>query len=116
VLVGKGSADNDELTFRIASPHDLWLHAKDRRGAHVIVPLRKSEALPDGALVDAATLAAHFSDARDEALVDVQYTSRKYVRKMKGGAAGAVVVEREKVLVLRVDKGKVAELLDGEEA
>lgn len=115
VLVGKGSADNDELTFRVASPHDLWLHAKDRRGAHVIVPLRKSEALPDGALVDAATLAAHFSDARDEALVDVQYTSRKYVRKMKGGSAGAVVVEREKVLVLRVDKARVAELLASEE-
>jgi predicted ribosome quality control (RQC) complex YloA/Tae2 family protein len=116
VLVGKGSADNDELTFRVASPHDLWLHAKDRRGAHVIVPLRKSEALPDGALVDAATLAAHFSDARDEALVDVQYTARKYVRKMKGGPGGAVVVEREKVLVLRVDRARVAQLLDGEEA
>jgi hypothetical protein len=115
LLVGRGSEDNDALTFRVASPHDLWVHAKDKRGAHVIVPLKKGKSPPEGALVEAAHLAAHFSDARDEAVVDVQYTPRKYLKKPRGSAKGFVVVEREKVLVLRLDRGLVTSLLDREE-
>ena len=46
VLVGKGAADNDALTLKIAKPHDLWLHAKDRTGAHVIVQLDKGQTCP----------------------------------------------------------------------
>ncbi len=115
LLVGRGSEDNDALTFRIASPHDLWVHAKDKRGAHVIVPLKKGKSPPEGALVEAAHLAAHFSDAREEAVVDVQYTPRKYLKKPRGAAKGFVVVEREKVLVLRLDRGLVTSLLDREE-
>jgi hypothetical protein len=115
LLVGRGPEDNDALTFRVSSPHDLWVHAKEKRGAHVIVPLKKGKSPPEGALVEAAHLAAHFSDARDEAVVDVQYTPRKYVKKPRGAAKGFVVVEREKVLVLRLDRGLVTSLLDREE-
>lgn len=114
-LVGRGGEDNDTLTFRIASAHDLWLHAKERRGAHVILPLAKGKSPPEGALVEAAHLAAHFSEARDEAVVDVQYAPRKHLRKPRGGAKGLVVVDREKVLVLRVDPALVSKLLDREE-
>lgn len=115
VLVGKGAADNDALTLKIAKPHDLWLHAKDRTGAHVIVQLDKGQTCPAEDLVDAAHLAAHFSDARDEKAVDVQYTSRRYVRKPKGSAPGAVVVDREKVLPLRFDAALLRALLEREE-
>lgn len=115
VLVGKGAADNDALTLKVAKPGDLWLHAKDRTGAHVIVPLEKGQTCPAEDLVDAAHLAAHFSDARDEKAVDVQYTQRRYLRKPKGSAPGAVVVDREKVLPLRFDVALLRALLEREE-
>lgn len=115
LLVGKGAADNDALTLKIAKPHDLWLHAKDRTGAHVIVPLAKGHTCPAEDLVDAAHLAAHFSDAREEKAVDVQYTPRRYLRKPKGSAPGAVVVDREKVLLLRFDAALLRALLERED-
>ena len=115
LLVGKGAADNDTLTLKIARPHDLWAHAKDRTGAHVIVPLDKGQTCASEDLVDAAHLAAHFSDAREETVVDVQYTDRRYVRKPKGSPPGLVLVDREKVLVLRVKKDILSGLLEREE-
>jgi hypothetical protein len=111
VLVGRGAADNDALTTKVAKPHDLWLHAKNVHGAHVIVPLAKGASVPSEVLVDAAHLAAHFSDARGEKVVEVQHTPRRYVRKPKGSAPGAVVLERESVIVLRVEPGRVERLL-----
>ncbi len=111
LLVGRGAADNDALTTKVARPYDLWLHAKGWTGAHVIVPLGKSESCPPQLLVDAAHLAAHFSDARGETVVEVQWAPRKYVRKPKGSAPGAVVVDREKVLVLRVEPARIDRLL-----
>jgi len=115
VLVGKGAAHNDVLTFRTAKPHDLWLHAKDQRGAHVVLPLKKGGQAKEPDFVDAAHLAAHFSDARDEAIVDVQYTYRKYLRKAGKDAVGLALVDREKVIALRIDKARLQQLLESEE-
>jgi len=116
VLVGRGASDNDELTLHVARPHDLWLHAKGQPGAHVVVRLTKGQEAPAELLVDAAHLAAHFSDARGESVVDVTYVSRRYVRKRRGSPPGQVQVDREKVLVLRVDGARLASLLAREEA
>ena len=116
ILVGRGAAQNDVLTFQIARPHDLWLHAKGYPGAHVIVRLAKNHACPGDVLADAAQLAAHFSDARGEAVVDVQYVARRYLRKPRGSAPGFVVVERERVLALRADADVLRGLLESEEA
>lgn len=115
LLVGRDGADNDALTFHVASPHDLWVHAKDRRGAHVIVPLRRGASPQETDLLDAAHLAAHFSEARGETVVDVEYTPRKHVRKPRGAAKGFVVVDREKVLILRVEPARTEALLDRED-
>lgn len=114
VLVGRGAEDNDELTLHIAKPHDLWLHAKGHAGAHVIAILQKGHAPSAELLVSAAHLAAHFSDARGEKTVEVSYVPRRYVRKPKGSAPGAVSIDREKVLVLRVDEARLAQLLQRE--
>jgi len=114
ILVGRGAEKNDALTFHVARPHDLWLHAKNRTGAHVIVPLDRGASCPADALVDAAHLAAHFSDARDEPLVEVQHTPRRYLRKPRGSAPGLVVVDREKVLVLRRQDDRLRALLERE--
>lgn len=115
ILAGKGAVGNDTLTHRVARPHDLWLHAKGRTGAHVIVQLEKNQVCPSELLVEAAHVAAHFSEGREEGVIEVQYTPRRYLRKPKGAAAGLVVVEREKVLVLRVDPAVTGRLLAGEE-
>jgi predicted ribosome quality control (RQC) complex YloA/Tae2 family protein len=114
ILAGRGATDNDALTCRVARPHDLWLHAKSRAGAHVIVLLDKGATCTPEALVEAAHLAAHFSDARDERIVEVQYTPRRYVRKPRGSAPGFVVVDREKVMVLRRDDELLRRLLQRE--
>jgi predicted ribosome quality control (RQC) complex YloA/Tae2 family protein len=116
ILVGRGAAHNDELTLHVARPHDLWLHAKGRGGAHVIVPLDKGAVVNGPVLVDAAHLAAHFSDARGETTVEIEYTPRRYLRKPRASAAGFVVVTREKVLVLRMEPDRIARLLATEEA
>ncbi len=114
VLVGRGAADNDRLTLRVAKPQDLWLHARGVTGAHVIVPLARGEACPSETLADAATLAAHFSDARGEAVVDVLYTPRRFVRKRRGLPVGAVTLEREKVIAVRMEPSRLERLLSRE--
>jgi len=114
VLVGRGAADNDRLTLRVARPHDLWLHARGVTGAHVVVPLSKGQSCSAETLVDAATLAAHFSDLRGEAIVDVLYTPRRFVHKRKGSPIGSVTLGSEKVIAVRVEAGRLQRLLDNE--
>ena len=114
ILVGRSAGHNDALSFHVARPHDLWLHARGRAGAHVVVSLDRGAGCPSDVLIDAAHLAAHFSDARDEDLVEVEYTSRRYVRKPRGSEPGLVVVTREKVLVLRRSEIVLRRLLDRE--
>lgn len=111
ILVGRGGADNDALTTKHARPHDLWLHAKGKTGAHVVVPLEKNSTCPPDLLIDAATLAAHFSDARGETVCDVTYVARRHVRKPKKSAPGAVTFDREKVLAVRLEPARLERLL-----
>lgn len=115
ILVGRSAADNDALTLRVARPHDHWLHARGVAGSHVVVPLERGEICPPELLVDAAHLAASFSDARKEAQVEVQHVQRRHVRKPRGSPPGAVVVTREKVLLLRLDQTRLGRLLASED-
>jgi predicted ribosome quality control (RQC) complex YloA/Tae2 family protein len=101
ILVGRNAEKNDELTLHVARPRDLWLHAKNRKGSHVVVPLAKGAVCPPEVLAEAAHLAAHFSEAREEDLVEIQHTPRRYVRKPRKSPPGLVVVDREKVMLLR---------------
>jgi predicted ribosome quality control (RQC) complex YloA/Tae2 family protein len=114
ILVGKGAADNDTLTLTVARPHDHWLHARSVQGAHVVVPIDRGATLAPEVLIDAAHLAAHFSDLRGEPSAEIQHTERRYLRKPKGAAPGAVNVDREKVLLLRVEPARLERLLAGE--
>jgi predicted ribosome quality control (RQC) complex YloA/Tae2 family protein len=111
IWVGRGAAKNDELTFRVAKPYHLWLHVRGTPGAHVVIPLARQRDATSELLVDAAHLAAHFSDARGERTVEVSYVQRKFVRKPKGSGPGLVTMEREKVLALRVEAARVEHLL-----
>ncbi len=100
-LVGKNARGNAELTTRLARPHDLWLHARGVPGAHVVVrrPSRTSVVPPEAVEV-AARAAAHYSEARTQALAPVIVAERKHVRPLKGGPPGAVRVDRETVLLV----------------
>jgi len=114
VLVGRGAADNDRLTLRVARPQDLWLHARGVTGAHVVVRLAKGKSCAPETLVDAATLAAHFSDFRGETVVDVLYTPRRFVHKRKGSAVGSVTLGSEKVIAVRIEAPRLRRLLESE--
>jgi predicted ribosome quality control (RQC) complex YloA/Tae2 family protein len=95
ILVGRSGDENDRLTFRVAAPHDFWLHAAGRPGAHVVVRNpRRLKTLPDATLRLAAELAAFYSDARREGKVEVHYTQRKHVHKRRGMPAGQVLLRR----------------------
>jgi predicted ribosome quality control (RQC) complex YloA/Tae2 family protein len=119
ILVGKGGRDNDETTMRVAGPHDLFLHVRGTPGAHVILPLRRTDPVPEQALIDAAHLALHYSKSRSARGADVTYTRRKNVSKPRGAKPGLVQVREEKVLRLRREPERLARLLmsagEGEE-
>ena len=90
ILVGRAARDNDHLTFRVARPHDLWLHAADYPGSHVIIRNHTRADIPQRTIIEAAQLAALFSQAKRDAKVDVHYTQRKFLSKPKGAAPGLV--------------------------
>ena len=96
ILVGRTSQDNDFLTFKIAKPNDLWLHAADYGGSHVVVRNATKKEAPHRTLMEAAELAAYFSQAKSNPKVDVHYTQRKFVSKPKGAKPGLVRLQRFK--------------------
>jgi len=102
ILVGRSNADNDELTFYIASKEDYWFHAWQAAGSHTVLRLPNKNSVPDRkTLLEAASLAAYFSKARGSLKVPVIYTQAKYVRKPRKFPPGKVLVEREKQLMVR---------------
>ncbi len=96
ILVGRASKDNDYLTMKVAKPNDLWLHAADYGGSHVVVRNPTQKEVPQRTLIEAAQLAAYFSQAKKDPKVDVHYTERKFVTKPKGAKPGLVRVQRSK--------------------
>ncbi|WP_018479039.1 NFACT RNA binding domain-containing protein [Pontibacter roseus] len=101
ILVGKSAQNNDLLTQRHTYKDDLWLHAKDVSGSHVVIKHQAGKTIPNTVLEKAAQLAAYYSKRKSDSLCPVLYTPKKWVRKPKGAPAGAVVVEREQVLLVK---------------
>lgn len=113
IWVGRNNEQNDRLTLRVANGNDLWLHVGGGRpGSHVIVRLPKEKTASLETLLDAATLAVHFSKARGERRIDVVYTHKKHVRKPKGLPAGAVVPSQTKTITVVLDEERLRRLLD----
>ncbi|MFP4599327.1 MAG: NFACT family protein [Persicimonas sp.] len=116
ILVGRGASDNDTLSTSVARGRDMWFHARDWAGAHVVLRMRKDQDSPKGQdLLDAATLAAWFSRGREDTLVDVTYTHAKYVRKPKGFPPGRVTVADASTVGVAIEKARVERLLSTEE-
>lgn len=96
ILVGRGARENHHLTFAVARPEDLWLHARDVPGAHVILRDNEGRAGPEDQR-EAAEVAAFFSEARGDSGIDVHVTRRKHVRAA-GGGPGRVKVSYSETL------------------
>src|SRR5262249_56904922 len=109
IWVGRTARDNDALTFQHARGADWWLHVRDAGGSHVVIRATPGRQLDERTLLDAATLAVHFSALGEEPQVDVQYTLCKHVRKAR--APGAVYVSHAKTLRVRVDSARLNRLL-----
>ncbi len=97
VRVGRSARENDHLTFEVARPDDLWLHARGMPGAHVILSAG-SGAVSDAAIEGAARIAAHYSAGRDAGKVPVDVARRRFVRRVRGGRPGQVVYSNERTI------------------
>ena len=102
ILVGRNNRENDHLTFKLARPDDLWFHAQDVPGSHVLLKRKDKKTEPSSSEIkEAAQVAAYYSKARGEKKAAVIYTQAKYVRKPKKGKPGLALVEREKGIVVQ---------------
>lgn len=102
VLVGRGSEDNDHLTFEVADPHDLWLHVGGGTpGSHVLVKNPDKAEVPRAVIERAAQLAAWYSKARGAPRVEVHYCRAGDVVKPRGAPAGLVELARWKAIKVK---------------
>lgn len=98
LLVGRNNRQNDQLTFRLAGPHDLWFHAQEISGSHVLLRLEPGT-LPDPAVLQfAADFAAYHSRSRQSKQVPVVYTEPRYVYKPKGAKPGMAIYKQEQII------------------
>lgn len=100
ILVGKGARENDELTLKYAKKDDLWLHAKDVSGSHVILKQQSNKPFPHDVIEKAAQLAAFYSKRKTDSLTPVIVTPKKFVRKPKGLPPGLVHVDKEDTILV----------------
>lgn len=118
ILVGRNNRQNDNLALRQSDPGDLWLHAKNIPGSHVIVRLPRSmksiHDLPDATLEEAALLAAHFSKASQSEKVEVDYTFRSQVKKPGGAKPGMVIYDNYWTIIINPNEPRLEKLLQSE--
>lgn len=100
IWIGKNAQSNDELTQRFSHKEDLWLHAKDVSGSHVLIKYQAGKPFPKPVIERAAQLAAYYSKRKTDSLCPVSVTTKKFVRKRKSDPSGMVVVERENVIMV----------------
>ena len=111
ILVGRDTAGNDYLTTHLAKSQDIWLHVQGRSGSHVVIRVsQRANGVPRRTLIQAAQLAAYYSQARNDGKVPVDYTLRKYVRKPRKAKPGLVTISQEKTIIVSPDKSLVQKL------
>ncbi|MDB9446201.1 Rqc2 family fibronectin-binding protein [Anabaena sp. CS-542/02] len=98
VLIGRNNRQNDQLTFRVAGDYDLWFHAQEIPGSHVLLRLEPG-AVPESVdLQFVANLAAYYSRGRQSDQVPVVYTQPKHVYKPKGAKPGIAIYKQERII------------------
>lgn len=109
ILVGRNNLQNDKLTLKTARRTDVWLHVQRVHGSHVILSTDGGE--PDEkSLLEAATLAAYYSQAREGGKIPVDFTQVRFVKKPAGSMPGAVIYTDYKTLIVTPDEKLVEQL------
>lgn len=103
MYVGKNNFQNEEITFKLADGGDMWFHAKQMPGSHVIVKTNGVKELPDTTYEEAARLAAFFSSGRNAPKVDIDYTERKNLKKPPKAKPGFVIYHTNYSMVIEPD-------------
>jgi predicted ribosome quality control (RQC) complex YloA/Tae2 family protein len=101
VLIGRNDRDNDVLTFRVARSLDIWMHAADYPGSHVIISNPSRSTVPQRTITEAAELAAFYSQAKREGKAAVHYTQRKFVSKPPRAKPGLVRLSSFKTIMVQ---------------
>ena len=101
IIAGRSARDNDELTLHVARGHDVWMHTRNRPGAHVIIRVNRGQPVPPRTLREAALVCAHLSKVPDGEVEEVLYTLRKHVTKPKGAKPGLVLVAGGKTITVK---------------
>ncbi len=109
MYVGKNNYQNEELTFKLAEGNDWWFHAKGIPGSHVIVK-SGGKTMADSTFEEAGRLAAHFSKARGQDKVEIDYVEKKQVKKPAGGKPGFVVYYTNYSLMIDSDISDIEEI------
>jgi predicted ribosome quality control (RQC) complex YloA/Tae2 family protein len=115
IIVGRTATENDTLLRKKVRGNDWWFHARDWPGAYVFVKAQAGKSLPLETMLDAATLAVHFSRGKTSGQGDVYYTQVKYLRRAKGAKKGTVLPTQEKNLHIKLDAERIERLKAGEE-
>ena len=100
IVVGRNDRDNDALTFRVAKPNDIWLHAADYPGSHAIIRNPTREPPPHRTITEAAELAAFYSQAKHEGKAAVHYAQKKFVSKPPRSKPGLVRLSSFKTILV----------------
>lgn len=100
IVVGRNDRDNDALTFRVAKPYDIWLHAADYPGSHAIIRNPTRAAPPHRTITEAAELAAFYSQAKHEGKAAVHYAQKKFVSKPPRSKPGLVRLSSFKTILV----------------
>ncbi len=111
MYVGRNNFQNEEITFQLAQGNDWWFHAKGMPGSHVIVKSGGKE-MPDRTFEEAGRLAAHFSKAKGQDKVEIDYIERKHVKKPSGGKPGFVVYYTNYSLLIDADISGIRQVED----
>ncbi|MDP5337168.1 MAG: NFACT RNA binding domain-containing protein, partial [Nodularia sp. (in: cyanobacteria)] len=98
VLIGRNNRQNDQLSFRVAGDYDLWFHAQEIPGSHLLLRLEPGTVPEAADLQFVANLAAYYSRARQSEQVPVVYTQPKHVYKPKGAKPGIAIYKQERIL------------------
>lgn len=112
VAIGRNAKENDEILRHWARGSDLWLHTRDFAGGYVIIKAKKGKTVPLPVLLDAASLAIHYSKAKKNGKADLYYTEVKYLRRAKDGKTGLVLPTQERNLSVTLDEKRVKEILN----
>lgn len=100
IYVGRNNKQNDTLTFKIANKNDIWFHAKDIHGSHVVLSLNHQNKPSEDTIFKCASVAAFYSKAKTSSKVEVQYTEIKNIKKPRNSKPGFVVFNQYKSIIV----------------